>query len=293
MTFAFRETTVSGLLLNVEGTSKYIKVIEDVLINDMGWALAEDSTALAGANHKLILHNNGGESGSDPNYYLILTSGTTNEIGLQIATAWTVGSPGSVPGSGVGPAPTNTTTMTLETDEDGLFIGWIVGDKDAVNFVTRIVTTANSTDYDLSCVGRCLQFHDETLEPYSVYLFGSASASTIVESTNVTGLVGNNPVIALGNSADGEIQFYAHSTVSEPWSLDETPGAVEKNFTAMPYLWNADDTVNKGSMGLLRHIWSINATGLPDETIMQDRTTNDEYIVFNTGSIRSFILRKT
>ncbi len=289
MSYAFREATVSGHLYNVEGTSAYIKIIQDALVNDMGWVLVEDSTALASPNHLLILHNNGGESGSDPNYYLILNSGTINEIGFKVATAWDVGSPGSVPGSGF-VAPGSFTTTTLETDEDGLFRGWIAGDKDAVNFVTETVSASNITDFDLECVGRALQFHNETLEPYSIYLFGTTTQSTLVETNSVFGLVGNDPIIAITASNDGEIQAYPQANQSEPWNLDE--GADQVNYTGVPYLWSLDDATNKGSIGLLRHIWAIRAPGAPDRTILRDEESNDEYIVFQTGGTRAFMLRK-
>ncbi len=285
MTFAYREVTVSGIRYDTEGTSKAIKEIEDVMVNDMGWVLEEDSTTLAGSNHKLIMHNNGGESGLDPNFYLIMTSGTTNQLQLQVSTAWTAGSPGSVPGSGtVSPL---TTPRTVATDEDGNFKLWISGDKDAVNFVTNPLSSYQSAHF-----GRAVPLLDTSFEPYAVYLIADAGSIPSVESASAYGLISNNPIIGINANSDTTVIAYSTLTTNEPYNLDDSQD--QPFYTALPYLWLSDNTspLNKGAIGLLRNVWRSTNLGIINETVFTNPANSEEFIGFDTNTT-TILIRKS
>ena len=109
MTFVYNEVTISGGHEGELGTSGVLNAITDAMVS-AGWSLVDDRRAQAGSatlslTHKVVLSSNGGESGTSPDIYLTITSGTAaattaSTLGMQISGAYDVGSH-AVPASGV------------------------------------------------------------------------------------------------------------------------------------------------------------------------------------------------
>lgn len=293
MTFAFREVTVSGGRGDVEGTSEALNEITDVLVNEMGWVLKDDRRSQAGSaditlTHKVVFESDGGEVGTDPNWYLTITSGTaaatkSDYMGFQIASAYDTGTHDTA-ASGV-ETPTLHSTFYLNGDSNGFFNLWISGDKDSVVFVVNARNV-----YGMAIAGRGLHFLDNTAEPYGLYLY--SAANTNINATIVRSIAGNPPQ-AFVNSSEGEFLVIPLATTNEPrLGL----GQIEPVFTALPVLHTVDDSspVRKGAIGVVKNAWSgiAQTVGWLKETILTVSGTGQEYVAFPDGS-NALIIRKT
>jgi len=285
--FAYREVTISGLNKDVEGTAKAIQEITDVMVNEMGWVLFQDLTASgAPPGHRMILQSDTGESGTDSSWYLIMTSGTSNEVGIQISSAWDTGAQ-AVPGSGV-VTPTAATTVTLETDEDGHFVLWVSGDKDAVNFITRIQQGTYGNIY----FGKALPFLDDTFEPFGVYLVGSTSNTIVVESTSAVRALHANPVEAITAASQAETLTYNFGTTETPYNQADN----EPIFSALPLIFTVDAPTASGAIGVVRNTWitTLMSIGFSSESILTVSEGSETYQAFSSSSNnRSLIIRRS
>lgn len=281
MTFAYSETVISGSRRGIEGTSSTIQRIKTTL-NQMGWTVYDDRTAQAGTNHKLIMTTSG-ESGTDNPWYLVMTSGSIDEVGFQISTDWNLGTHTI---AGVF-APADATTVTLNTDEDNPCVLWVSGDLDALALLTRA-----QDNYDSVLVGRSRNFLTPAREPYGLYLIGTATLGVDLVSTTVRGIAGPAPT-AITAGSDAETKVIAQTTTDSPYTLD---GGVEPIYLALPVTWFLTDsaTVGKGAVGFLRNVWSgpDSANGLMSETIIVVSGTSETYIAFDEGA-HSLIIRRT
>lgn len=291
MPFYYKEVTVSGATAGLEGTSLLIQEIKDALVNEMGWNLTEDRSAEAGTGHKVILQSNG-ESGTDSTFYLVLTSGTTDEIGIQSATFWDTGT--HTVGSGVA-SPANDTTVTLETDEDADYTAWISGDRDSVVLLTLV-----STSYDATYAGRIIQFTDPTQDHFPVYTVGGATASVdpLTNNSNATHSFKDGTTIIVGTRGSWE-GFY-----TSPLGTDSSPTNIfgqTEAYIALPIFVGVRDTINdfRSIRGVAANVWTTigpNATGSTltqqDEILAGDGKT---YQVFfdSAASQRTLVIRKS
>lgn len=286
MTFSFRQVTVSGGNTSIEGTSAVINEITDVLVNECGWVIEDDRRAQAGSTlvantHKIVLNSNGGESGTDPNWYFTLVSGVNNQtakdkVSIQISTAYDSGTH-LPPASGVALQDTTTvSTLTdFDTDSDGYNQLFISADKDGV----AIFNNVQSTTWGICLVGKAISFLDETFEPYGLY--SHTSDATSVVGNSWLGIVGNPPQ-AMDNNSSGNTVFYSGlSTTNEP---RQGLGNEEAIFTGLPLLFVLSDTSTPlvGAVGFVRHVFGMtgNLSGVPFMGKMTVPATGQEFIVF-------------
>ena len=291
MSFAFREVTISGLRTDVEGTSSALNEITDVMVNEMGWVIEDDRRLQSGSTnvtltHKVVFNSDQGESGSESNWYLTITSGTsaaigTNSLGLQIHSAYDVVTHDTA-ASGV-ETPAAHTTFTLGTDSDGIFNLWVSGDKDGIVLVTNETNT-----YDHMIIGKSKTFLDASTEPFGLYIAGAAG--TTPGSTTVRSIVGNPP-IALQNTNDGEFLTITLGINNEPrFNL----GQVEPIFTVLPMVHTIDDAASKGAIGLVRNAWMAapEDVGWLQESILTITGSNQTYLAFPDNS-EGLVIRRT
>jgi len=291
MPFYFHETMISGARTDTEGTAAGIQEIARVMTNHMGWTTEDDNTALAGANHKMILRSPGEDPG--PAFYLIMTSGAgsgqnQNTIGIQIATAWD-SIANAVPSSGV-ITPAATTASYLQTDSNGFYTLILSGDKDSVVVISR----ANDEN-DRVFFGRCKNFLPQSLEPFGLYLLSDNDTTTrLTEQTTTKAIVGNPP-IALEAASDSVLLSFGFDTTNEP-RIGISSTAVAPVFTAFPMVLFASNTspVEKGAIGVAKNAWAflLNTVGLNDEMIFTVSGSSETYQV-RVGTAESFIYRRT
>jgi hypothetical protein len=295
MSFAYRQVTISGHRIGTEGTSKAINEIVDVMVNGMGWVLEDDRRAQAGTasittTHKVALRSNLGESGDQPEWHVVITSGNaaaapSDLLGFQISTAYDTAAH-DVPGTGI-ETPADHTTMTLATDSDAQFILWISGSKDGVVLVTH---TPASTQW--VTFGRSQHFLGNDLEPYGLYLHGATGDSTSAASTAVRSIAGQ-PAEAFTNANEGEFLTYSLAATNQPqYNLGES----EAIWTALPVIHSVDDQspVRKGAIGICSNFWAAaaQAAGLlrPVEVVVSG--TSETYLIFG-ATADSLVIRKS
>ena len=295
MTFTYNEVTISGGNEGELGISGILNAITDNLVT-AGWSIEDDRRSQAGSatlslTHKVVLNSNGGESGTSPNIYLTITSGTAaattaTTIGFQISGAYDVGAH-AVPASGV--KSPNTTTLGLlrviSLDPDGYNRLWMAADQDAMSLV---VNYAGST-YQTVHAGKGDNFLNEELEPYGAYL--AVFASVTAAPTSVYGLLGNNTVQQINTTNDTSFLTYTMGASNQP---TRGLGNTEPQFAAMPIVWVASNPspIQKGWIGYVKHVFSgvTHSQGLPTVGEAVDITTGKEFKVFGTGS--SLFMRK-
>ena len=296
MTFVYNEVTVSGGNESVNGPSGVINALTDQLVS-AGWVLEDDRRSQPGSatlslTHKVVLKSDGGESGTSPNVYITLTSGTAaattaTTVGMQVSGAYDVGAH-AVPASGV-KSPDTTTLSLLRVfgvDPDGYNRLWMAADRDAISFV---INYAGDTYYTVD-IGKGTNFLNEELEPYGVYLstFGSITSAP----TSVYGLMGNNTVQQVNTTNDTNFVTYTFAASNQP---TRGMGNEEPRFAAMPITWIAANAspVQRGWIGYVKHKFAgaSEAEGLPTVGEAVDITTGQEFKVFSSPA--SFFLRKT
>lgn len=286
MVFHFREVTVSGANEGVEGMSGMINAITDAMVT-AGWSIVDDRRGQAGSSlltttHKIVLVNDGGESGTSPNIYFTMTSGTSatvNQItiGMQISGAYDVGSH-DVPASGVRYPDSGLLSQmrTFIGDPDGYNHLWIAADKDQVTWVNN---STGNTNYHV-VVGKVKAFLDEDSEPYGAVLYSSVNVNI---SNGATGIVGNPPEV-IDVVSDGD--FFTYSTLSTKNEPRAGLGNKEAIFTAVPILWSVDDAapVRKGVIGFVKHLFTAanQSAGLPPFGRLVVSGTGQEFAVFGT-----------
>jgi len=292
--FSFKQVTISGANEGVEGTSAVINAITDVLVNEVGWLIEDDRRNQAGSTlvantHKIVFNSNGGESGSDPNWYLTLISGsgvaTANDnLRVQVSTAYNV-STHLIPASGVGVInSTNVTSLTTtRTDSDGYNLLFVAADKDGI----AIFNNFGGTFWGVLMAGKAITPFDASFEPYGVYLHTSTVPNVI--GTDWRGIVGNPPSVA--DAANDGVTLNLNIAASqEPRS---GLGNSEAIFTALPIVWSINDVspAQKGTIGFVRHIFSLpnSSIGIPFIGKMVVPGTAQEFIVF--GDSISIALR--
>jgi len=296
MAFAFRQVTVSGGNEGIESNSSIINEITDLLVNESGWLLEDDRRNQAGSNtlsdtHKVVFSSNGGESGTSPNWYLTLVSGTGASVGVdaisvQISTAYDSGTH-SVPGSGIANVDTTSVSSldSFNTDSDGYNALWIAADKDGV----ALFNNHEGSDWGVFLAGKAIPFLNEDFEPYSVYIKTNTSPDLVTNGW--LGIVGNPPE-NITNNGDG--QSFAYSLLSDNNEPRRNLGNDRLLFTGVPYLWAIDDISpsRKGALGLVRHVLAgaAEAAGLPFVGKMRIESTGQEFICFSSSN-RSTYLR--
>lgn len=295
MTFVYNEVTISGGNIGELGVTGILNAITDTMLS-AGWTMEDDRRARAGSatlslTHKVVLKSNNGESGTSPNVYFTLTSGTAaattaTTLGMQVSGAYDVGAH-AVPASGV-KSPNTTTLSQLRTftvDPDGYNRLWIAADKDAISFVVN----RQGTSYAVVDMGKGNNFLDETLEPYGVYLSNLTSLSST--ATSIFGLLGNNPVVSINATLDSSFFTYIFAAANQP---TKGLGNQEPRWAAMPIAWVSVNTspVNKGWIGYVKHKFSgaSQVEGIPVVGEAEDVTTGKKFKVF--GSTLTFFLRK-
>lgn len=292
MTFAYRQVTISGHRIGTEGTSKAINEIVDVMVNGMGWVLEDDRRNQAGsatlsATHKVALRSNLGESGDQPQWHVVLTSGTaaaapSDAIGCQISTAYDT-TAHDVPGSGI-ETPTDHTSQLIATDSDGQFILWISGNKDGVVLVTH-----EQGQFNWLTFGRTQHFLSNNLEPYGLYVVSQASINPTIG--NVPGIAGEPPqAFAVG---EGQFLSYTLATTNQPqYNLGER----EAIFTAFPVIFAVNDgtPVRKGAIGIASNFWSAvtENAGIISPTEFVVSGTSERYMAFG-GPTATLVVRKS
>jgi hypothetical protein len=293
MSFAYRQVTISGHRIGTEGTSKALNEIVDVMVNQMGWVLNDDRRAQAGnasiiTTHKVALRSNLGESGDQPQWHVVLTSGVAaavqdNSIGCQISTAYDTAAH-DVPGTGI-ETPADHTNQALNTDSDAQFILWISGNKDGVVLVTQ-----EQGQFNWMSFGRSQHFLANNLEPYGLYLVsGNATANPNV--TQVPSIAGQPPQQFLATEA-GFIDYPLATTNQPQYSLGET----EAIFTAFPLIHVVNDSapVRKGAIGICNNFWSAvsDNAGIISPTEFVVSGTGERYMAFGSTTA-TLLIRKS
>jgi len=293
MTFAYRQVTISGHRIGFEGTSKAINEIVDVMANSMGWVLEDDRRNQAGsatlsATHKVALRSSLGESGDQPQWHVVLTSGIgaaapSDLIGCQISTAYDTAAH-DVPASGI-EAPADHTSQRLVTDSDAQFVLWISGNKDGVVLVTHAGGQFNWLTF-----GRTQHFLTTSLEPYGLYIV--SAATTINPSIgSVPGIAGEPPQTF--TSTEGQFLAYSLVAGNQPqYNLGER----EAIFTALPVIFGVNDTspVRKGAIGICPNFWAAapETAGIISPTEFVVSGTSERYMAFG-GPTATLIIRKS
>lgn len=295
MTFVYNEVTISGGNEGELGVTGILNAVTDTMVS-AGWVLVDDRRSQAGSatlslTHKVVLSSNGGESGTSPDIYITLTSGTAaattaTTIGMQISGAYDVGTH-AVPASGV-KSPDTTTLSALQTfsvDPDGYNRLWMAADQDAFVFVVNYA----GDSYQQVHAGKGLNFLDETLEPYGAYL--SLNGSITSTPSSVYGLLGNNPVQVINSTNDTSFVSYTFAASNQPTT---GLGNTEPLFAAMPVAWIAlnPSPVQKGWIGYVKHCFAgaSKTEGLPTVGEAEDINTGKQFKVFS--STTSMFMRK-
>ncbi|MBD3260423.1 MAG: hypothetical protein GF334_01875 [Candidatus Altiarchaeales archaeon] len=247
------------------------------------------STTLADT-HKVVLNSNGGESGTSPNWFLTLVSGTgsspgDDNISVQIATAYDSGTH-AVPASGV--ANVDTTSVSslddFDTDSDGYNALFIAADKDSVS----VFNNHEGDSWGILCVGKPVSFFDEDFEPYSLYI--KTDINVDITGNSWLGIVGNPPE-TITNNGDGAVLTYTNLTDNnEP---RRNLGNNRNIFTGVPLLWAIDDASpsRKGAMGFVRHVFgaSVDSAGIPLIGKLINEGTGQEFICFSSTNLSIFL----
>lgn len=293
MSFVFKELTVSGANQGVEGTSFVINEIVDAMTT-AGWSIEDDRRSQAGTTnttttHKVVMINNGGETGQDANIYITLVSGNSatlnsNLFGAQLHTAYDVNNH-LVPAGGIKNPDTTTSSLlkTTATDSNGYTNLWVAVDKDAMIVMTNSVSTVDS----ILAIGRSQRFMEASAEPYGAYIYTAASFT--INTTNAAGIVGNNPPQNL-ISAEGEFLITTLATTTQPRT---GLGQSEAVWSALPVLFVADDAspIRKGVIGYVRHIFTgtTQLGGLPRVGKLIVSQTGQEFRVFGQSPNSTFL----
>jgi len=296
MAFAFREVTISGNKVGVEGISAALNEITDVLVNEMGWELFDDRRTQAGNSnvtltHKVVFRNNGGEDGTANSWYFTLTSGTgasvaSNIIGFQMTDSYDV-STHDTSSSGVETPTSHNGGVTMTLDSNGIFNLWVSGNKDGLVFVNN-----RENLYGMLLVGKSKTFLDSVTEPQGLYSFSSTS-STLATTLSARTIAGNPPE-AFSATSDSEILSLNQSSSNEPRI---GLGNTDAIFTLLPLTLTVDDTTGprKGFIGLLQNVWSVPPTsaGWIKESLVAISGSNQTYLAFPETSAGGIAIRKT
>ena len=296
MSFAFREVTISGNKVGVEGTSAALNEITDVMVNEMGWVLEDDRRSQAGSSnvtltHKVVFNSNSGESGSDANWYFTLTSGTTStagtdNIGFQMATSYDTGTH-DTSSSGVEVPTGHTSPIGMTLDSNGIFNLWISGNKDGITVIYNRQNT-----YGFLMVGKVKPFLDKSLEPFGLY-FHAITTTTNPLTTSARSIVGQPPV---AQESANESEFLSVSMVigNEP---RQGLGNTDAIFTLMPMVLTADGTspLQKGFIGLIQNAWTVapSSAGWIKESLVTISGSNQTYLAFPGSTTGGMAIRKT
>lgn len=294
MSYVFKEVTVSGGNFNVEGTSACLNIIVDTMVT-AGWSIEDDrrsqpgSTTLA-THHKVVLVNNGGESGADANIYVTLTSGSSatkgqDDIRTQIGLAYDVGSH-LVPTSGLPiPNATNPTSLTdlIKTDSSGYTNLWIGVDKDSLVVYSNVTATSDNT----LMIGRCNRFLSRELEPYGTYIASGVAHNVVI--TNINGHFGNGNIHTVTTTNKASFVVSAPTVTQEP---RVGLGQDKQLFTGIPITYQLFDTAG-GAKGLIGYFPNVfvgvtSAAGLPRVGKMVVSGTGQEFRSFS-GSTTNFL----
>jgi len=297
MSFAFREVTISGSKLGVEGISTALNEITDVLVNEMGWVLEDDRRTQAGSTnvtltHKVVFRNNGGESGTENSWYFTLTSGTAaapgnNNVGFQLTDSYdTVTHDTS--SSGVETPIAHTTSPVITLDSNGIFNLWISGDKDGI-----VIINNRENVYGVFSVGKSKTFLDSISEPQGLYSFTSTSNTATTTTTNVRVIAGNPPE-AFTSTSETELLAVTMGTNNQPrFGL----GQIDAIFTLLPLTLTVDDSspTRRGFIGLARNIWVVAPTtvGWIKESLITISGSNQTYLAFPHTTTGGSAIRKT
>jgi len=285
MSFAFREVVISGSRPDTEGSARGIQELTTAM-ETMGWTIHDDRTAQPSPNHKMVLYNNQGEDATASGIYMVLTSGTNDEIGVQVSTGWNASTHVL---EGVY-SPLTAGPTSIQTDEDATYMMWVAGDKDAI-----AVFTKTEDIYTGLVAGRAVPFMDTDYEPYGVYVRESFPNSPVIPATSpVYGLVGTTPT-AITTSNQASIIFPGtFGTADEPRTALQHDWE-DVVFTALPMIFMVDiDNDNKGAIGFVKHLWyflTATNTGVHSEVIWVDQVTGMEYMTF--ASTSTMVLRRS
>jgi hypothetical protein len=293
MVFIYREVTVSGANEGVEGSSGIINAMTDLLV-DCGWSIEDDRRAQPGSSnstttHKVVLVNNGGETGTNPNWYLTIVSGTTttinsNTVGLQVSTSYDVSAHFPFASGVAHPSSTNpATNRTFLCDSNGFTALFMSADKEGI----AMVTNYEGSDRYQVYAGRVDSFLGPELEPYGI------AVNTLLQPnpTVVTyGIVGNPPQ-ELSAAQDSTTLTYLQTNAQQP---RQNLGQDEASWTAVPIMWVVQDSspARKGAIGYFRNMFAmaVETAGVPFIGRATVSGTGQEFRVFS-GTATSIALR--
>ncbi len=293
MVFIYREVTVSGANEGIEGSSGVINEITDLLV-DCGWSIEDDrraqpSSTNSTTTHKVVLVNNGGESGTDPNWYLTVVSGSNatqlgNQVSFQVSTSYDVSAHFPFASGIAHPATTNPASNRIMTvDSDGYNALFMSADKEGIALMNNFQGIQLQQVY----MGKVDPFLGPELEPYGV----AAHTLSLPNPTMVVfGIVGNPPQ-ELSAAQDSTSLTYLQLTAQQP---RQNLGNDEAVWTALPITWMVDDgaPVRKGAIGYFRNMFCMvgAAGGVPFIGKAVVSGTGQEFRVFS-GSAQSVALR--
>ncbi len=295
MTYVYDEVTISGGNFDVEGTSACLNQFVDTMTT-AGWVLEDDrrdqpGTTSTVTTHKVVLHNDGGEIGTDPNLYITMTSGNSatqnsNFIQFQLHLAYDVG-PHTIPSSGL-PLPDSTNpatfTKTISVDSNGYTNMWLACDKDSL---ICFVNSTATIDYTVM-FGRVDRFMNSEDEPYATYLASSASHASNLGSVHCH--IGNNPVQKILTGSDAIFTAASLNIANEPRT---GLGQDKFLYSALPLLFTIDDAspILKGAIGYVKNVFTGvgNTSGLPRVGRAVVSGTGEVYTIFSPGTVASYI----
>jgi hypothetical protein len=293
MVFIYREVTVSGGNAGVEGSSGIIDEITDLLV-DCGWSIEDDrrsqpSSTNSTTTMKVVLVNNGGESGTDPNWYLTVVSGSSatqksNQVSFQVSTSYDVSAHFPFASGISHPTTTNPASNRIMTcDSNGFNALFMSADKEGIALINNFGGLERQQVY----MGRVDNFLGPELEPYGI-------AATVTNQPNPTmvvyGIVGNPPE-ELSAAQDSLSLTYLMLLAQQP---RQNLGNDEASWTAVPIMWMVDDgaPARKGAIGYFRNMFCMGpaSAGVPFIGRATVAGTGQEFRVFS-GTGQSIALR--
>jgi hypothetical protein len=294
MVFIYREVTVSGANQGVEGSSGIINAMTDLLV-DCGWSIEDDRRAQPGSTntattHKVVLVNNGGETGTYPNWYLTIVSGTSatqkaNTVGLQVSTSYDIGAH-TPAASGIShPTSTNpSSNRTFVCDSDGFNALFMSADKEGI----ALINNYEGIDRYQVYAGRVDSFLGPELEPYGIAVHTLLQPNPTVVTY---GIVGNNPPQELSAGQDATTLTYLLTNAQQP---SQNLGQEEASWVAVPIMWVVQDAspARKGAIGYFRNMFAVatDTAGVPFIGRATVSGTGQEFRIFS-GSATSLALR--
>lgn len=277
MSFYFQETVVSGTRTDTHGVMKMIDDITTAMTT-MGWSIYDDLRTTH-PDKKIVLSSTG-EDTTSSGIYLVVSSGTTEALYVQLANSW------DNSGHTFDDLYIDDTagSVLLIADHDGPAALWCSGDLDSVTLMSKA-----RGSYTFVIAGRGANFYGPDLEPWGVYLTYGTAGMAASYASNVRGICGNPP--RTFDSGEAEFLSYGLVATNEPRT---GLGGDEAVWTACPILFTVDDNspLAKGAIGIVKNAWSCRGqdTGISSEMVFTVDGSSEEYMVL--GGTYGLVLRR-